>query len=182
MEREAGKSSHNIIHGIKKADIILIVGCMLAAALLVVFFIMRRETGSTVHILCDGIELKTLSLDFPRPNSTETTDGYYLITLNGDVARVEYFVNKPELKIAEGTSYNLISVADRTVVMEEADCKDQICVHHKPISSVRESIICLPHRLVVEIAGDDAAVNTQKDKRGGNSEEMPYGPLDGVVR
>ena len=31
-------------------------------------------------------------------------------------------------------------------------------------------------------AGDDAAVNTQKDKRGGNTEEMPYGPLDGVVR
>ena len=182
MKQEAGKSSHNIIHGIKRADIILIVGCLLAAALLGVFFIVHRETGSTVHILCDGIELKTLSIDSSQTNLAETAGEYYLITFSDDVAKVEYFAYKPKLKIAEGTSYNLFSVAGGTVVMEEADCKDQICVHHKPISSARESIICLPHRLVVEITGNDAVVDTRKDGQGGNSEETPYGPLDGVVR
>lgn len=183
MDRESGKNSQNIIHGIKKADIVLIVGCLLAAALLGVFFIVHRGTGSTVRILCDGIEIKVISLDSFQMNSTETADGYYLITFNGDVADVEYFANKPELKIVEGTSYNLISVEAGIIVMEEADCKDQICVHHKPISSARENIICLPHRLVVNIIGDDdAAAHTQENKQGGNSEEMPYGPLDGVVR
>lgn len=182
MNRESGKSSHNIIHGFKKADIVLIVGCLLAAVLLGFFFIVHRETGSTVRILCDGTEIKTIPLDSLQINSAETADGYYLITFNDDVADVEYFASRPKLNIAEGTSYNLISVADGVIVMDEADCKDQICVHHKPISSVRESIICLPHRLVVEISGDDAVVNIQENKQGGNSEEMPYGSLDGVVR
>lgn len=182
MNRESGKSSHNKIHGFKKADIVLIVGCLLAAALLGVFFIVHRETGSLVHILCDGTEIKTIPLDSLQINSAETSDGYYLITFNGDVTGVEYFAGKPDLKIAEGTSYNLISVTEGIIVMEKADCKDQICVRHKPISLARESIICLPHRLVVEISGDDAVVNTQGNKHGGNPEEMPYGSLDGVVR
>lgn len=182
MNRESEKSSHNIIHGIRKADIILIAGCLFAAAFLVVIFIFHRETGSTVRILCDGTEIKTVPLDSLQMYSSETADGYYLITYSGDLAGVEYFANKPELKIADGTNYNLLSVADGSVVMEEADCKDQICVHHRPVSSVGESIVCLPHRLVVEITGDDAAADTQEDRQGGNSEEMPYGPLDGVVR
>lgn len=182
INRESQRSSHNIIHGIKKADLVLIVGCLLAAALLGVFFIVHRETGSKVRILCDGIEMKTLSLDSLQTNSAEAADGYYLITLNEGAAEVQYFLNKPELKLTEETSYNLISVSSGTVVMEEADCKDQICVHHKPVTSVRESIICLPHRLVVEIVGDDASANTQENDQDRNPEEMPYGPLDGVVR
>lgn len=182
MNRESEKSSHNIIHGIKKADIVLIVGCLVAAALLGVFFIVHHEAGSTVRILCDGIEIKTLSLDSSQTDSAETADGYYLITLNEGAADVEYFLDKPELSLTGETSYNLITVTDGTVVMEEADCKDQICVRHKPVSSARESIICLPHRLVVEIVGDDASVNTQGNEQDRNSEEMPYGPLDGVVR
>lgn len=183
MNRESGKSSYNIIHGIKKADIVLIIGCLLVAVLLGVFFIVHREAGSAVRILCDGIEIKTINIDSLQMNPTETVYGYYLITFNGDVAGVEYFANKPELKIAEETNYNLISVAAGIIVMEEADCKDQICVHHKPISSAGESIICLPHRLVVEIIGDnDASADTQENKQGGNSEGIPYEPLDGVVR
>jgi hypothetical protein len=37
--------------------------------------------------------------------------------------------------------------------MEAADCRDQICVHHIPISGSGESIICLPHKLVVTVTG-----------------------------
>lgn len=153
------------------------------AALLGVFFIVHREAGSTVRILCDRIEIMTIPLDSVQMNSVETADGYYLVTFNDDMADVEFFTHKPELKIAEGISYNLFSAADGIIAMEEADCKDQICVHHKPISSAGESIICLPHRLVVEIIGDDdAAADTQENNQDGNSEEMPYGQLDGVVR
>ena len=179
MNRESGKSSHNIIRGIQKADIVLIVGCLLAAALLGIFFIVHRETGNTVRILFDGTEIKAFFLHSSKMNPIETADGYYLITYSDDMADVEYSANKSDFKLAEGTSYNLLYVAEGTVFMEEADCRDQICVHHRPVSSVRESIVCLPHRLVVEITGDhDAPV----DQRDGNSEKMPYETLDGVVR
>ena len=179
MNRESRKSSHNKIHGIKRADILLIVGCLLAALFLGFFFVIHRETGSTVRILYDGAELKKIPLDSAKANAEKSGDGYYLIICSDDEVSTQYFADKPDLKLSEGASYNLISVADKTVIMEAADCKDQICVHHKPVSSERESIICLPHRLVVEIAGDkNAAVDAQET----NSNETSYGPLDGVVR
>ena len=183
MNRESEKCGHNIVHGIKKADLVLIAGCLLAAAFLGVFFIVHRKAGSQVRILCDGIEIETLLLDSPQTDSAEPADGYYLITFRGDAPDMEYFLSKPELNLTEETNYNLISVADGTVTMEEADCKDQICVHHKPISSAGESIICLPHRLVVEITGDNhSSTADRQDEQGEDSENMPYGPLDGVVR
>ena len=167
-------------HGIKKADIILIAVCLLAAVLLGVFFVVCRETGSTVRILHDGVELKKIDLYSAQTYSKADMDGrYYLITYRDNVVNVESFKYMPEPKLPEGTGYNLISVTDGTVSMEAADCKDQICVHHKPVSSKGESIICLPYRLVVEIIGGE---NTAANIPGGNSEEIPDEPLDGVVR
>ena len=38
--------------------------------------------------------------------------------------------------------------------MTEADCPDQICVNHRPVRFRGETIVCLPHKLVVEILSD----------------------------
>ena len=46
---------------------------------------------------------------------------------------------------------NTITIKNGTVKMTEANCKDHICEHHPAISKVGESIICLPHKLVVAI-------------------------------
>ena len=164
----SGKTKQRGIHGIKKADIILIAVCLLVAALLGVFFVVHHEAGGTVRILYDGIELKKIDLNSAQADSeTDAESQYYLITYRDDVVGVETFESRPELPTKMSyISYNLISVADGTVIMEAADCKDQICVRHKPISSKGESIICLPHRLVVEIDS------------GENTDEV----LDGVVR
>ena len=172
-DQVSGKTKRSRSYGIRKADITLIAVCLLAAALLGVFFVVRRESGSEVRILCDGVELMKIDLLSASQTASSQADsdmatgnGYYLVTYRRDVAVVKQFANRPEPKLAEGTSYNLISVTDGMVVVEAADCKDQICVRHKPVSSRGESIICLPHRLVVEIVGDDTS---------GES-------LDGVVR
>ena len=167
QNRESGSKQQRIIHKIKRADIVLIIVCLLTAALLGVFFVVQRETGSEVRILYDGIELKRVALySTLKDSGTGTGSQYFLITYRDDVVGVETFGSRPEPKLAEETSYNLISVTGGMVVVEAADCKDQICVRHKPVSSKGESIICLPHRLVVEIIGDEIS---------GES-------LDGVVR
>ena len=44
-----------------------------------------------------------------------------------------------------------------TVKMESSDCHNQVCVNHKPISRSGESIICLPHKVVVQIEGGKEA-------------------------
>ena len=39
--------------------------------------------------------------------------------------------------------------------MEEADCPDRLCVRQGAVSRVGESIICLPHELVVTVEGEE---------------------------
>ena len=46
---------------------------------------------------------------------------------------------------------NKVVIKDGKAYIESADCRDQYCVKHKPISANNDSIICLPHKLVVEI-------------------------------
>ena len=35
----------------------------------------------------------------------------------------------------------------------DADCPDKLCVHQKSISKDKETIVCLPNRVVIEIEG-----------------------------
>lgn len=184
MNREEGMSSQNVTRGIKKADIILIAVCLLTSVLIGVFLIVHRKEGSTMRILYDGTVLAEIAFDARHAESPPgNADGYYLVTFIDDKAMIEYFKDMPEPEPDEETGYNLISVTDGTVAMESADCADQICVHHMPVSSARESIICLPHRLVVEVAGsrdtDEGAYGGIQDDGPG---EMSDEPLDGVVR
>lgn len=46
---------------------------------------------------------------------------------------------------------NIIKIKDNEVFVESASCDNQICVNHKAISNSKESIICIPNRLVVKI-------------------------------
>lgn len=49
--------------------------------------------------------------------------------------------------------HNLVVIENGSVQVEEADCPDLICVKHAPVSRDHETIICLPHKLVVEVQG-----------------------------
>lgn len=49
-------------------------------------------------------------------------------------------------------NYNLVSIHDGQVSVLEADCPDGLCISQKEISRNGESIICLPHRLVLQIS------------------------------
>lgn len=151
--------SKSISHSMRRADIILIVGFLLVAFLLGVFFAAYRGNGSTVCISYDGTECYRIAL---KDVDHKSQNKYYMITFptkdnapadDGTKVQVTYYENYPELP--ETGSYNLLVVSDGMVTMEAADCKDQICVHHKPIISERESIICLPHKLVVEMEGGE---------------------------
>ena len=52
-------------------------------------------------------------------------------------------------KIDTGT--NEIIIKKGIVYMEEASCKNQVCVKTGEISKKGESIICLPNKVIVEI-------------------------------
>jgi hypothetical protein len=46
-------------------------------------------------------------------------------------------------------------IENNTARIKEADCPDELCVHQKEISKTGESIICLPHKLVIRISGGE---------------------------
>ncbi|MDR1572738.1 MAG: NusG domain II-containing protein [Clostridiales Family XIII bacterium] len=52
--------------------------------------------------------------------------------------------------------YNRIVVEDGGVRVSEADCASQACVHSGVKSLPGESIVCLPHRLIIKIGGGEA--------------------------
>ena len=48
-------------------------------------------------------------------------------------------------------SYNLVLIEDGMLRVTDADCPDQLCMKQRSISRNGESIICLPHKLVLQI-------------------------------
>ena len=46
---------------------------------------------------------------------------------------------------------NVLIIENGQANMYEANCPDQICVKHTPISGTDENIICLPNKVVVTI-------------------------------
>ncbi|MGF7001674.1 hypothetical protein M2149_000044 [Lachnospiraceae bacterium PFB1-21] len=49
---------------------------------------------------------------------------------------------------------NTLRIKDGQAKMITATCPDHLCVNHKPISKNGESIICLPHKVVVTVESD----------------------------
>lgn len=65
---------------------------------------------------------------------------------------------------------NTLVIKEGAADMISADCPDQICVKHTPISQAGETIICLPNKVVVTI---EALNETQK---------TADGEVDAIVR
>lgn len=104
---------------------LILVGAVLAAALAVYVLVnVLGRDGQTVVVTVDG----TVIAEKP-------------ITVNDAV----------EIKDADG--YNRVVIDNREVYMESADCPDKVCVKTGRISRAGETIICLPHKVVVEIKG-----------------------------
>ncbi len=79
------------------------------------------------------------------------------ITLNGavieeiDLTRVD---EPCSFSVEDGAGgHNTILAEPGRVRVSQADCPDQICVAQGYISDGAAPIVCLPHRLIVEIVG-----------------------------
>lgn len=53
--------------------------------------------------------------------------------------------------------YNVIVVKDQSIGITEADCPDKICIQEGFISRPGESVICLPHKVMVEVKAEGNA-------------------------
>ena len=108
---------------LKKLDFIIIAVLLVCAGgLYFSGFLRPGDEGAYAVVYVDGEEVKRYDLS---QNTEDTITG-----INGT---------------------NQIKVQDGEISVVSADCRDQVCVNHLPINRENESIVCLPHKVVIEI-------------------------------
>ena len=111
--------------------LIILLLVLLSFAPVVVFSLNRASSSTQEAILSvDGEEIKTFDL-----SDKSQTYTYRYEEKDGD--------------------YNLIEVKDGRIRIKEADCGDQICVRRGWIDQSGETIVCLAHKLLIEIKSSD---------------------------
>ena len=111
--------------------------------------IKRKDFILFFVLLCVGILI--LLISFLR----KTDGNYVIIQQNGVIIEELSLKENGTYVVEEGTYYNKLVIRDGAVYVEDANCRDLICVRHGSISKVNETITCLPHKLIVYVVGDN---------------------------
>ena len=106
-------------------DVLFIAVLLLLVSLVGAAFFFLRGEGDTVTVSVDGKHYGTYPLHTDLTLSIRTGDG--------------------------GDQENVLVIRDGKAYVESATCPDGICAAHKPISREGESIVCLPHRVVITV-------------------------------
>ena len=99
------------------------------------------------------ILLAALAVFLIRGFLTEKGDRV-LITVDGRVTGEYSLAEDRRVLIGKGSFQNELIIKDHQARMIRADCPDKICVRHKAVSRVGETIVCLPHKVIVTVLGD----------------------------
>lgn len=118
--------------GFRKADIIVYLGAVLilVASTLITGLQLEKEAQLTVIIEVNGKKVYEALLDKSLSEYTVEID-------------------------SEHNGYNIVKIEGSTVSIIESNCSDQICVHSIPINKTGQAILCIPHKLVVRIIGNN---------------------------
>lgn len=111
---------------LKRNDILLTL-CLLLAAGLMWFFFRPGEIGVSAVVTQNGKEVRRIDLSIDQ-----------------------------EITITEEHGYNTLLIRSGEISVSDADCGDHTCIHTGTISHKGEQIVCLPHKLVIEIVGGEA--------------------------
>lgn len=97
-----------------------------------------------------------LSAGITLINSNKKYESMYVeITTDGKPYRT-YPLNKSTneaLTINTALGKNIIEIKNQKVRILDADCKDKICIKDGYISKPGQVLVCLPHKVVVQIKG-----------------------------
>lgn len=81
--------------------------------------------------------------------------GKVTVKVNGELKGTYSLAEDQTIEINGGT--NILQIKNGKADMTEADCPDQLCVNQRAISRQGESIICLPHKVVVEVESSESS-------------------------
>lgn len=127
----------NIFKSRKKEIIAVLILILIAVILFVCVRVFVEDKGKYVKVYVNEKLTKTFDLEIDQEYFIETKRGYNLLVIKDGKARVL-----------------------------DADCPDKICVDKGAISKNDESIICLPHNVVVTIDSNEEKVVDAEAKWG----------------
>ena len=115
---------------LKRGDLYLIIGCLLAAMICCGLWLLLRQDGAEVIVEQNGRETARYALTEDRTVYIEGERGY-----------------------------NLLVIENGEAWLSEADCPNLLCVKTGKIRYAGQSIVCLPHKLAVRIAGGASSLD-----------------------
>lgn len=115
----------------RRADLLLVLGLLALGGIIALCLLLTERTGGAVQVRVAGEVVGTYSLR-----------GTQHITIDG----------------VGGT--NVLVIEAGTAAITEADCPDALCVNMGRIRRAGQSIVCLPHQMVVEIVSAQSGNET----------------------
>lgn len=83
------------------------------------------------------------------------TGSYVTITVDGKEYGTYSLLEEQTISIGEGEHKNVIEIKGGKAYMITASCPDQLCVNQNAISYDKQSIICLPNKVVVTVISEN---------------------------
>lgn len=84
-----------------------------------------------------------------------------VITIDGEEYQTIALTDQTNMHFTVETPYgnNEVVITNGVVDVVSADCHNQVCVDTKPASKVFDKIVCLPHKLILEIVSDNGGTD-----------------------
>ena len=130
-------------HRIKPGDFFLVAGLFLALVIAGTYWVLNSANASDSSV--NGLVVVT-----------QTREGFRRVDPLDEPATFTVETSGTGSAQDAQPGFNIVRICEGTVLVERADCGNQVCVQHAPIKGAGEQIVCLPHGLVVEIARSES--------------------------
>ncbi len=77
-----------------------------------------------------------------------------VVTVGGQIYGTYDLSMDQEIQVIQDDHLNYITIKDGKVSMSFSDCSNQVCVHTGWISETKDTIVCLPNKVVIEIQSE----------------------------
>lgn len=115
----------------------------------------KRKTKN--DIILAVIVIAVAAIGLLLLNVFKTEGSFAVIKIDGkETARYPLSVNTEVVIETGDNGKNTLVIEDNKAFMKDANCPDKICEGHSKISYKGETIVCLPHKVVIEIVAEDS--------------------------
>ena len=115
----------------------------------------KRKTKN--DIILAVIVIAVAAIGLLLLNVFKTEGSFAVVKIEGkETARYPLSVNTEVVIETGDNGKNTLVIENNKAFMKDANCPDKICEGHSKISYKGETIVCLPHKVVIEIVAEDS--------------------------